>query len=191
MKKITSKVLNLKPITLILFFIILPFVSFLVTGIITFIGIFANFEFIFPLILITLTITGLIYFIWVWGVYHIEEEKEVLGYKYFKISYWILISYALIRFILGLEMDITKNPILLENTTWTILEIIGSLYMLIVFASYICVSFFVGKKVKLLQNDDRISEFFYFAAAWCFPIGIPFLQAKLLKQKTIFDLILK
>ncbi len=88
-------------------------------------------------------------------------------------------------------MDITKNPILLENSTWAILEALGSLYTLIVFASYIYVSYFVAKKITLLQNDTRIPEFFYFAAAWCFPIGIPFLQAKLLKKKTIFDLISK
>ncbi|WP_291150105.1 hypothetical protein [Flavobacterium sp. UBA7680] len=172
-------------------FIILPFVSLIVTGIITFIGFFANFEFIFPLVLISVTIVGIVYFIWVWSiVYHIEE-KEVSEKKYFNISFWILFSYGLIRFILGLEMDITKNPILLENSTWAILEALGSLYTLIVFASYIYVSYFVAKKITLLQNDTRIPEFFYFAAAWCFPIGIPFLQAKLLKKKTIFDLISK
>lgn len=191
MEKITSKILSLQPVTFIMLFIILPFVSLIVTGIITFIGSFANFEFIFPLVLISVTIVGIVYFIWVWSiVYHIEE-KEVSEKKYFNISFWILFSYGLIRFILGLEMDITKNPILLENSTWAILEALGSLYTLIVFASYIYVSYFVAKKITLLQNDTRIPEFFYFAAAWCFPIGIPFLQAKLLKKKTIFDLISK
>ena len=191
MEKITSKILSLQPVTFIMLFIILPFVSLIVTGIITFIGFFANFEFIFPLVLISVTIVGIVYFIWVWSiVYHIEE-KEVSEKKYFNISFWILFSYGLIRFILGLEMDITKNPILLENSTWAILEALGSLYTLIVFASYIYVSYFVAKKITLLQNDTRIPEFFYFAAAWCFPIGIPFLQAKLLKKKTIFDLISK
>ncbi len=191
MEKIPSKILSLQPVTFIMLFIILPFVSLIVTGIITFIGFFANFEFIFPLVLISVTIVGIVYFIWVWSiVYHIEE-KEVSEKKYFNISFWILFSYGLIRFILGLEMDITKNPILLENSTWAILEALGSLYTLIVFASYIYVSYFVAKKITLLQNDTRIPEFFYFAAAWCFPIGIPFLQAKLLKKKTIFDLISK
>ncbi|SEP02174.1 hypothetical protein SAMN05444671_4617 [Flavobacterium sp. CF108] len=191
MEKITSKILSLQPVTFIMLFIILPFVSLIVTGIITFIGFFANFEFIFPLVLISVTIVGIVYFIWVWGiVYHINE-KEVSDKRYFKISFWILFSYGLIRFILGLEMDITKNPILLENSTWAILEALGSLYTLIVFASYIYVSYFVAKKITLLQNDTRIPEFFYFAAAWCFPIGIPFLQAKLLKKKTIFDIISK
>jgi hypothetical protein len=191
MEKITSKILSLQPVTFIMLFIILPFVSLIITGIITFIGFFANFEFIFPLVLISVTIVGVVYFIWVWGVVYHIEEKEVSDKMYFKISYWILFSYGLIRFILGLEMDITKNPILLENSTWDILEALGSLYTLIVFASYIYVSYFVAKKITLLQNDTRIPEFFYFAAAWCFPIGIPFLQAKRLKQKTIFDLISK
>ncbi|KOP39274.1 MULTISPECIES: hypothetical protein [unclassified Flavobacterium] len=191
MEKITSKILSLQPVTFIMLFIILPFVSLIVTGIITFIGFFANFEFIFPLVLISVTIVGIVYFIWVWSiVYHIEE-KEVSEKKYFNISFWVLFSYGLIRFILGLEMDITKNPILLENSTWAILEALGSLYTLIVFAGYIYVSYFVAKKITLLQNDTRIPEFFYFAAAWCFPIGIPFLQAKLLKKKTIFDIISK
>lgn len=191
MEKITSKILSLQPVTFIMLFIILPFVSLIVTGIITFIGFFANFEFIFPLVLISVTIVGIVYFIWVWGIIYYVEEKEESNKLYFKISFWILFSYALIRFILGLEMDITKNPILLENSTWTILEALGSLYTLIVFAGYIYVSYFVAKKITLLQNDTRIPEFFYFAAAWCFPIGIPFLQAKLLKKKTIFDIISK
>lgn len=189
MEKITSKILSLQPVTFIMLFIILPFVSLIVTGIITFIGFFANFEFIFPLVLISVTVVGIVYFIWVWGIIYHIEEKEVSDKMYFKISFWILFSYGLIRFILGLEMDITKNPILLENSTWAILEALGSLYTLIVFASYIYVSYFVAKKITLLQNDTRIPEFFYFAAAWCFPIGIPFLQAKLLKKKTIFDII--
>ncbi|KRB59134.1 hypothetical protein [Flavobacterium sp. Root186] len=191
MEKITSKILSLQPVTFILLFIILPFVSAIVTGIITFIGFFANFEFVFPLLLISATIVGIVYFIWVWGVVYHIDEREVSDKKYFNISFWILFSYGLIRFILGLEMDITKNPILLENSTWAILEALGSLYTLIVFASYIYVSYFVGKKITLLQNDTRIPEFFYFAAAWCFPIGIPFLQAKRLNQKTIFDIISK
>ncbi|WP_343694706.1 hypothetical protein [Flavobacterium sp.] len=191
MEKLTSKILNLKPITLILFFIILPFIASIITGIMQFIGIFANFEFIFPLILITLTIAGIIYFVWVWGVMYYIEEKAALDKKYFKIAYWIFFSHAIIRFILGLEMDITKNPILLENSTWTILEIAGSLYMMFVFASYIYISYFVGKKIHSLQENSRTHELLYFAAVWCFPIGIPLLQARLLKQKTIFDLILK
>lgn len=191
MEKITSKVLNLKPITLIFLFIIIPFISCIVTGIIQFISIFANFEFIFPLILITLTIAGIIYFVWVWGVMYHIEEKVALDKKYFKIAYWIFFSHALIRFILGLEMDITKNPILLENTTWTILETAGSFYMMFVFASYIYISYFVGKKIHSLQENSRTHELLYFAAAWCFPIGIPLLQARLLKQKTIFDIISK
>ncbi|CAC9975394.1 hypothetical protein [Flavobacterium panici] len=191
MEKITSKILSLQPVTFIMLFIILPFVSLIVTGIITFIGFFANFEFIFPLVLISVTIVGIVYFIWVWGIIYYVEEKEESNKLYFKISFWVLFSYALIRFILGLEMDITKNPILLENSTWAILEALGSLYTLIVFAGYIYVSYFVAKKITLLQNDTRIPEFFYFAAAWCFPIGIPFLQAKLLKKKTIFDIISK
>lgn len=191
MEKITSKILSLQPVTFIMLFIILPFVSLIVTGIITFIGFFANFEFIFPLVLISVTIVGIVYFIWVWGVVYHIDEREVSDKKYFNISLGLLFSYALIRFILGLEMDITKNPILLENSTWAILEALGSLYTLIVFAGYIYVSYFVAKKITLLQNDTRIPEFFYFAAAWCFPIGIPFLQAKLLKKKTIFDIISK
>jgi hypothetical protein len=191
MNKIASKILQLKPITLVMTFIIIPLISAIITGLMELIGIFADFEFIFPLILISATIAGIVYLVWVWGIIYHLEEKEESDKLYFKISYGIFFSYCLIMFVLNLEMDITKNPILLENSTWTILETIGSLYMLLVFASYIYVSYFVAKKITLLQNNNRIPEFFYFAAAWCFPIGVPFLQARLLKQKTIFDSISK
>lgn len=191
MKKITSKILKLEPVTFVFLFFLVPFISMIITGIMTFIGVFANFEFVFPLFLISLTIVGILYFGWVWGVVYHIEEKDVSNKLYFKISYGILFSYALILFMLNLELDITKKPILLDNYIWDIIEIVSGIYSLIVFASYSYVSYFVGKKIQLLQKDNRISEFLYMAAVWCFPIGIPLLQTKLLNRKTIFETIIK
>ncbi|GAA6768723.1 hypothetical protein AAFH68_46790 [Flavobacterium sp. CGRL1] len=147
------------------------------------IGIFADFEFIFPLILISATIAGIVYLVWVWGIIYHLEEKEESDKLYFKISYGIFFSYCLIMFVLNLEMDITKNPILLENSTWTILETIGSLYMLLVFASYIYVSYFVAKKITLLQNNNRIPEFFLFRSSVVFSYRSSIFTSQVVKAK--------
>jgi hypothetical protein len=60
--------------------------------------------------------------------------------------------------------------------------------MLFVFISYAYISYFVAKKIKALEINHSNTNFFYFAAVWVFPVGIPFfLQAKLLKEKSLFD----
>lgn len=186
MKKIISNILKFNPITFVFYFIILPFVSLIITGIMTFIGFFADFEFVFPLVLIVSVIGAFIYFSWVWGVvFYLENNKdEVSDLRFFKISYWIIFSWVILIVIDNLELEILKTPILLDNTIWTLIGLAVGIYTLFVFGCYIYLSYFIAKKIMLLQKDNRISDFFYFAAAWCFPVGIPFLQAKLLKQKT-------
>ncbi|SHH62598.1 hypothetical protein [Flavobacterium johnsoniae] len=89
MNKIASKILQLKPITLVMIFIIIPLISAIITGIMELIGIFADFEFVFPLILISATIAGIVYLVWVWGIIYHLEEKEESDKLYFKISYGI------------------------------------------------------------------------------------------------------
>lgn len=191
MEKIFYKILKLKPTTLAILLILVPFLSMTITAIITIILLFTDFEFIFPLFTISITIDVLIYLIWTWAIVYYVEEKEILDKLYFKISYWIFFSYCMVRFTLNLELDITHKQVLLDNSIWTILGIIAGLYTLIVFASYIYLSYFVSKKLTLLLKNERIPNFLYFAGAWCFPVGIPFLQGKLLKEKTIFDIISK
>ncbi|WP_428232241.1 hypothetical protein [Flavobacterium sp.] len=191
MEKIFTGILKLKPGTLAILLMLVPFLAMAISAIITLISIFANFEFIFPLFLISITIAVLIYFIWVWAVVYYVEEEERSNTLYFKISYWIFFSYCLIMFIINLGLDITKKQFLLENSTWAIIGSIAGLYLLIVFFSYIYLSYFISKKLTLLHKNNRIPDFLYFAGAWCFPVGIPFLQAKLLKQKSIFDIISK
>lgn len=191
MEKIFTGILKLKPGTLAILLMLVPFLAMAISAIITLISIFANFEFIFPLFLISITIAVLIYFIWVWAVVYYVEEEERSNTLYFKISYWIFFSYCLIMFIINLGLDITEKQFLLENSTWAIIGSIAGLYLLIVFFSYIYLSYFISKKLTLLHKNNRIPDFLYFAGAWCFPVGIPFLQAKLLKQKSIFDIISK
>lgn len=191
MEKIFYKILKLKPATLAILLLLVPFLSMTITAIITIILLFTDFEFIFPLFTISITIDVLIYLIWTWAIVYYVEEKEILDKLYFKISYWIFFSYCIVRFTLNLELDITHKQVLLDNSIWTILGIIAGLYTLIVFASYIYLSYFVSKKLTLLLKNERIPNFLYFAGAWCFPVGIPFLQGKLLKEKTIFDIISK
>ncbi|MEO8534455.1 MAG: hypothetical protein ABI441_11915 [Flavobacterium sp.] len=187
MDKIMNKVLKLKPGTLAIIFLLLPFVTYMVTGIITIISLFANFEFIFPLILIGISTGVVLFFIWVWGVIYYIDKKDNPATLYFKISYWILFSYFIIMFTINLDMDFTHKQILLENSTWVAIDIASSLYHLIVFISYIYLCYFAGKKISLIQKSNSDFEFFYIAAIWCFPIGIPLLQTKLLNQKTMFD----
>ena len=188
MKEITTKILKLKPGTLGLIFLLFPFISLIINGIISFILIFTNFEFIFPLFEISITLIVLIYFIWVWGVINYVEEKEITNKIYFKICYWIYFSYCLIVFIKNIGLDITKKEFLLENKTLEIIQNIMGLYTLLVFISYAYISYCVAKKIEALETNHSNSNFFYFASAWAFPIGIPiFLQAKLLKKKSLFE----
>lgn len=191
MKKIITKVLALKPLTLGIILILFPFISLAISAIIILILLFTDYEFVFPLFSISITLAVSIYLIWAWGVVYYVEEKEVSDKRYFKISYWIFFSYCVIMFLLNLNLDITEKQYLLDNSTWAILGMLGSLYTLIVFVCYIYLSYFIAKKLTLLHKNDRIPDFLYFAGAWCFPVGIPFLQGKLLKQKTIFDIISK
>lgn len=191
MEKIFYKILKLKPATLAILLLLIPFLSVTITAIITIILLFTDFEFIFPLFTISITIDVIIYLIWTWAIAYYVEEKEILDKLYFKISYWIFFSYCVVRFTFNLELDITHKQVLLDNSIWTILGTIAGLYTLIVFASYIYLSYFISKKLTLLLKNERIPNFLYFAGAWCFPVGIPFLQGKLLKEKTIFDIISK
>jgi hypothetical protein len=108
MKEITTKILKLKSTTLGLIFILFPVISAIISGIISFISIFANFEVIFSLFEISITIIVLIYFIWIWGVVNHIEEKEITNKIYFKICYWFYFSYCLIMFVKNIGLDITK-----------------------------------------------------------------------------------
>jgi hypothetical protein len=193
MEKIITKILKFNPITFVFYFIILPFVSLIITGIMTFIGFFADFEFVFPLVLIVSVIGAFIYFSWVWGVvFYLENDKEeVSDIKFFKISYWIIFSWVMLIVIDNLDLEILKTPILLDNTIWTLIGIAVGIYILCVFGCYIYLSYFIAKRIIILRKNNSVPDFFFFAAAWCFPIGIPFLQAQLLKEKTLFDLIYK
>ncbi|WP_281232643.1 hypothetical protein [Flavobacterium gelatinilyticum] len=194
MKNLTAKILKFQPITFVLFFIILPLISLIITGIMSLIGIFADFEFVFPLILITCTIAASIYLIWIWGIVYYTGQIQHPQYpdiRYFKISYWIIVSWFVLLFIKNLELDIFYKQILLDNSIWALIGFVVSIYMLIVLGCYIYVSYFVAKRIMIILEGNSTPEFFFFAAVWCFPIGIPFLQAQLLKQKTIFDLVYK
>ena len=188
MEEITTKILKLKPSTLGLIFILFPIISLIISGIISFISIFANFEVIFSLFEISITIIVLIHFIWIWGVINYVEEKEITNKIYFKIFYWIYFSYCLIMFIRNIGLDITKKEVLLENKTWEIMRTIVGFYELLVLISYSYISYFVAKKIKALALDHSYHILFYFGSAWVFPLGIPiFLQAKLQKQKSMFE----
>lgn len=169
-------------------FIIFPIISFAISGIISFISIFANFEVIFSLFNISITIIVLIYLIWILGVIYNVEEKEITNKIYFKICYGIYFSYCLIMFLNNIGLDITKKEFLLENNTIKIIENIVGLYTFLVFVSYAYISYFVAKKIKTLEINQSISILFYFATAWVFPIGISFfLQSKLQKQRSMID----
>lgn len=191
MEQIFNKILKVKPATLTIILILLPFIAIIIAIVTTIIEMFTDYEFVFPLFSATLAILSAIYLNWVWAVVFYIEEKVITDKLYFKISYGIIFSYSILMFLKNLGLEITKRQFLLENTTWTIIGSIVGLYLMIVMLSYIYISYFIAKKLTHLRLNNPMEDFVYFIALFFFPIGIPFIQAKLLRQKSVLEVIKK
>jgi hypothetical protein len=188
MKKIALTVLNFKPRSFGLLFILMPIISLIGSVITAFISIFANFEVVFSLFAISITIIVSIHLIWIWGVIFYVEEKVSTNKIFFKISYWLYFSYCLLVFISNLEINALEKNFLIENKTIEIIQKFSDFYALLVFVCYGYISYFVAKKIQTLSSSQTNSFFIYFSSAWVFILGIPFfLQPILLKQPSLFD----
>ena len=180
MVKVTKWLLNLSPLQIGLILLLMPFLVGVVNGLISFISIFLDAEFPIPLFRLALLIVHMIFMLWIW-FFAVTINRKVLKINntLFKIGFFVLLSYRVLEFISELNLDVYKKEWYLDNNIISVIEILMSIYTLLVLASYIYLTLFTAKIITKLSIEKVklfTIEIPHFLLIFTFPIGIPLLQ---------------
>ncbi|WP_179340025.1 hypothetical protein [Winogradskyella ludwigii] len=180
MVKVTKWLMNLSPLQIGLILLLMPFLVGIVNGLISFISIFLDAEFPIPLFRLAILIVHMIFMLWIW-FFSVTINRKVLKINntLFKIGFFILLLYRLLEFISQLNLDIYKKGWYLDNNIISLIDILMSIYTLLVLASYIYLTIFTAKIITKLSIEKVklfTIEIPHFLLIFTFPIGIPLLQ---------------
>lgn len=187
-----DKIFNAKPINLGLLLLLMPFLAGIFTAILSLILLLLGYELIVNPFAVALFIIAMVYLLWTWGI-SVKLNREKLPdlhirTMWFNVAFCLFAFYCVFIFSVTINIDVFHKRIHLDNWIINAIDILSSLYGLLVFVSYCYMALFTAKIIKSLEDnvEARIADSLNYAVMiWCFPIGIPLLQAK---QKNGFNI---
>ncbi len=184
MARMFKWVLKLTPIQAGLLLILLPVFASVLYGIIYIVSFFMGYEFLVPLFEIAVFMMFGVFLLWTWAIsVRINNKMLKINPRLFKISFFLFLAYILIDFLMSLELDLFKRGWYVDVWIITLVEIIVTVYWILVFVSYIYMGVFTGKVIDAMlvskpktRYMDKIPRFLLVLA---FPLGIPLLQRQI------------